>query len=79
VLFDVGAFTIANDLTFVGIGGSLTVVKGHLVGPAHLAYHRDRVWPARHPRLTRGGKRSETPRLWIQPSQGSNIWPYARP
>ena len=39
-LFDVGAFGIRDDLTFVGIAGQLRVHRRHALSPEHLRYHR---------------------------------------
>ena len=41
VLFDLGAFTIANDWTLTGLVGSLKLVDGHAVSLTHIAYHRE--------------------------------------
>ena len=41
VMFDKGVFSIAGDYTLVGMVGSLTVLPGHNVGPAHMSYHRE--------------------------------------
>ena len=43
VLFDLGAFGIADDFSLVGISGKLHVSAIHSVGLDHLAYHREHV------------------------------------
>jgi putative restriction endonuclease len=40
-LFDLGAFTIADDLRLVGLEGSLRHVGGHALEVQYLAYQRD--------------------------------------
>lgn len=39
VMFDKGVFSIASCYTLVGLVGSLTVLPGHNIKPAHLDYH----------------------------------------
>ena len=41
VMFDLGAFAIADDFSLIGIKGDLTVREGHSVNQLHIAYHRD--------------------------------------
>jgi putative restriction endonuclease len=41
VLFDRGAFSVADDRKLIGIDGNLISVRGHTVGDEFLAYHRD--------------------------------------
>jgi putative restriction endonuclease len=41
VLLDLGAFTIADDWTLLGLPGSLKLVDGHAVSVVHVAYHRE--------------------------------------
>lgn len=41
VMFDLGAFSIQDDLTLIGIDGVLLVKNGHQVAQEHLKYHRD--------------------------------------
>jgi putative restriction endonuclease len=40
-LFDLGAFTIGDDLGLIGLEGSLRTTSGHTVDVLHLAYQRD--------------------------------------
>lgn len=40
VMFDFGAFAIADDLSLVGIDGELIVSKGHKLNLDHIRYHR---------------------------------------
>jgi putative restriction endonuclease len=40
VLFDLGAFTIADDLTLIGLPGRLRTANGHPLNALHLSYHR---------------------------------------
>lgn len=40
VMFDLGAFAIADDLSLVGIDGELHVSKGHKLNLDHIRYHR---------------------------------------
>ena len=42
VLFDRLGFTIADDLTLIGIEGELRTVLDHVPAPLHLAHHRER-------------------------------------
>lgn len=44
-LFDIGGFTIADDLTLIGIEGSLHMHSTHTLNCAHLKYHRDHYSP----------------------------------
>jgi putative restriction endonuclease len=49
VLFDDGAFGVADDFSLIGIEGRLRTVTGHTPGPTYLAYHREhylRIEPA---------------------------------
>lgn len=41
-LFDFYSFTIAPDMSLVGLPGALKTVGGHEVGQQHLSHHRDR-------------------------------------
>jgi putative restriction endonuclease len=41
VLFDLGGFTIADDLTLMGIPGQLTIHASHKINPGHIKYHRE--------------------------------------
>jgi putative restriction endonuclease len=41
VLFDLRAFTVAEDLSLIGIAGRLNTVAGHVISPEHLRYHRE--------------------------------------
>lgn len=41
VMFDLGAFSIQDDLKLIGIDGELLVKKGHEISITHLKYHRD--------------------------------------
>lgn len=41
VLFDHGAFTIRDDLKFIGKNGKLRTVRGHQLATVHLKYHRE--------------------------------------
>lgn len=40
VMFDLGAFAIADDLSLIGINGQLTMSKGHKLNVEHIRYHR---------------------------------------
>jgi putative restriction endonuclease len=40
VQFDYGGFSIAADLSLIGLPGRLVTVEGHSLNPNHLAYHR---------------------------------------
>ena len=40
-MFDNGGFTIADDLSLVGIDGELKTVKKHTIDLAFIQYHRD--------------------------------------
>lgn len=40
VLFDHGGFSIAEDLSLIGIEGRLTVKRGHNIDLDHVRYHR---------------------------------------
>lgn len=40
VLFDHGAFTLADDLGLIGLPGALIVQSGHALDPSHVRYHR---------------------------------------
>ena len=40
VMFDLGAFLIADDFSLIGIDGRVHVHPNHSVAPEHLAYHR---------------------------------------
>ncbi|MBD9357387.1 HNH endonuclease [Methylomonas sp. EbA] len=40
VMFDLGAFSVDDNFTLIGIDGTLTVRKGHIIDLEHLAYHR---------------------------------------
>ena len=41
VMFDLGAFAIADDLSLIGIDGKLSLRDGHTLDPEHIRYHRD--------------------------------------
>lgn len=41
VMFDLGAFSIADDLSLIGMEGILQVRTGHQVSADHLRYHRE--------------------------------------
>ena len=41
VLFDLGGFTIADDLALIGLNGTLLTRPTHEIGLAHLAYNRE--------------------------------------
>jgi putative restriction endonuclease len=41
VLFDLGAFTVADDLSLVGIAGQLRTAAGHAISLECLRYHRE--------------------------------------
>jgi putative restriction endonuclease len=41
VLFDYGAFSVANDLSLLGIEGVLTVIAQHNINVGNLHYHRE--------------------------------------
>lgn len=40
-MFDLGAFSIADDLSLIGMEGILQVRTGHQVSADHLRYHRE--------------------------------------
>jgi putative restriction endonuclease len=40
-LFDVGAFSVADDHSLIGMDGALSVLKNHDINSKHLEYHRD--------------------------------------
>lgn len=40
VLFDFGGFSIADDLSLIGLNGMLSRLPKHPINPAYLAYHR---------------------------------------
>ena len=44
VMFDQGAFSIAEDFELIGINDRLRIKKGHDIGVQHLAYHREHVF-----------------------------------
>ncbi|MCG6211347.1 HNH endonuclease [Vibrio furnissii] len=41
VMFDHGAFSVADDLSLIGIDGQLTTNKTHKIGIAFITYHRE--------------------------------------
>jgi putative restriction endonuclease len=41
VMFDKGVFSIADDLTLLGLPGVLRVREAHMIDRSHLAYHRE--------------------------------------
>ncbi len=41
VMFDLGAFSIADDLSLVGIEGKLIVSERHFIDTEHIRYHRE--------------------------------------
>lgn len=43
VLFDYGAISIADDLSLIGIEGSIRVHRDHQIDHRHLAYHRQHL------------------------------------
>jgi hypothetical protein len=43
VLFDYGGFVVNDDLSLVGLSGTLRTVRGHSPAAAHLSYRR-RMW-----------------------------------
>ncbi|MBC8104721.1 MAG: HNH endonuclease [Cytophagales bacterium] len=45
LLFDLGAFTLEEDLRITGTGDSLRRVAGHRVNTEHLRYHREHFAP----------------------------------
>jgi hypothetical protein len=44
VLFDGGAFSIADDFSLIGISGVLTVHPTHHIDPKYMRYHRSKVY-----------------------------------
>jgi putative restriction endonuclease len=44
-LFDLGGFTIADDMTLIGISGRLTKHLNHQISLEHIRYHRDHYSP----------------------------------
>lgn len=40
-LFDLGGFTIADDLTLIGIAGKLSMNAAHKINPEYVRYHRE--------------------------------------
>jgi len=47
LLFDKGAFTVADNFSLLGINGALRVVAKHEVGREYLAYHRKHYFDLR--------------------------------
>ncbi len=47
VLLDLGGFAIADDLSLIGLPGSLTVRTDHRLGAEHMSYHREHIFGAR--------------------------------
>ena len=43
VLFDYGVFSIADDLSLIGIGGQLRTARSHNIDVRHLVYRRQ-MW-----------------------------------
>jgi putative restriction endonuclease len=43
VLLDAGAFSVADDLSLVGLPGRCRTTPGHVLDPACLAYHRAQI------------------------------------
>ena len=43
VLFDYGAFSISDDLTFIGMDGGLQIHTDHLIDLRNLRYHREHI------------------------------------
>ena len=41
-LFDAFAFSINDDYTFIGRGGSLTINRNHNIGLEYIRYHREK-------------------------------------
>lgn len=46
VLFDFKGFTLADDLTLIGIAGALILRKGHTLSADHIRYHREHIFGA---------------------------------
>lgn len=44
VLFDHGAFALADDLTLLGLPGALLLADGHSIDTRHVQYHRDHLF-----------------------------------
>ncbi|MBD2095448.1 HNH endonuclease [Trichocoleus sp. FACHB-591] len=44
VLFDYGAFSVADNLSLIGIEGVLTVIAEHKIHPDNLRYHREHYY-----------------------------------
>jgi putative restriction endonuclease len=44
VLFDLGAISINDDLTLLGIGGRLTIKEGHDLSNEAIRYHRTHIF-----------------------------------
>lgn len=44
VLFDNGAFGITDTLVLIGLPGELASVRGHIIDPRHLSFHRQLWW-----------------------------------
>ena len=47
VAFDRWTFTIADDLTLIGLPGALRIHPKHSIDLAHVGYHRERALIAR--------------------------------
>ncbi|MCS0581005.1 HNH endonuclease [Massilia pinisoli] len=43
-MFDLGVFSINDDLSLVGLHGTLSILPGHAIDTAHLAYHRQHFY-----------------------------------
>ena len=43
-LLDLGGFSIADDLSLLGIDGQLNMRPGHVIDVAHVRYHREHYW-----------------------------------
>jgi len=44
VLFDLKGFSIADDLSLIGVSGKLCVIEGHSISRMQLAYHRKHIY-----------------------------------
>lgn len=44
VMFDFGGFVIADDFSFLGLDGKLTLHKKHKLKLEHIIYHREHFW-----------------------------------
>ncbi|MBA4189524.1 MAG: hypothetical protein C0467_16165 [Planctomycetaceae bacterium] len=46
VLFDYGAFSIADDMSLLGMEGRCRILPGHMLNVSNLAYHRRNIFNA---------------------------------